>query len=272
MKKLTVLAAVIMIATATQAQSETVVKNEINALRIEKKSERKQLRKLEGKDVSTIAEARFAGDFGNLPIISSERSGAYDKFTFKQDGRITTAYYDATATLVGTTQLRTLADLPGNARKTIARLYKGYTPGDVIFYDDNEANETDMILYNDQFDDEDSYFVELSKDDKKIVVQVLMDGDVRFFTTLCSANHCGAFFMSRLPIFANLSRPIQLCLYYPASLIRSIEITDWISSAHWLFQWSGSCIAYRRSFILKYLIYGISAWEGLTSSFHLADF
>jgi hypothetical protein len=41
-----------------------------------------------------------------------------------------------------------------------------------------------MILYGIQFDDVDSYFVELQKGTKKLVVQVLMDGQVMFFTDL----------------------------------------------------------------------------------------
>ncbi len=41
-----------------------------------------------------------------------------------------------------------------------------------------------MILYNQQFEDKDSYFVELSQKNKKILVQVSMDGDVSYFTRL----------------------------------------------------------------------------------------
>ncbi len=41
-----------------------------------------------------------------------------------------------------------------------------------------------MILYNNAFDDEDNYFVELQKDNKTIVVQVTMDGLIGYFTAL----------------------------------------------------------------------------------------
>ena len=41
-----------------------------------------------------------------------------------------------------------------------------------------------MTLYGTQFDDEDSYFVEMQKGDKKIVLKVKMDGEVFFFKQL----------------------------------------------------------------------------------------
>lgn len=77
---------------------------------------------------------------------------------------------------------KTLADLPAKAQINIKEYLKGYTAGDVLFYDDDEVNETDMILFGNQFDDKDSYFVELTKGNKKIIVQVAMDGDVSYFT------------------------------------------------------------------------------------------
>ena len=41
-----------------------------------------------------------------------------------------------------------------------------------------------MNLFDLQFDDADNYFVELEKDNKKIVVQVNMSGDVSYFKRL----------------------------------------------------------------------------------------
>ena len=43
---------------------------------------------------------------------------------------------------------------------------------------------TDMILYGLQFEDQDNYFVELTKGKDKIVVQVTPEGDVFFFKQL----------------------------------------------------------------------------------------
>jgi hypothetical protein len=51
-------------------------------------------------------------------------------------------------------------------------------------FDDNEYNESDMLLYGQLFEDEDSYFVEVQKDDKRIILQVSMDGQVSYFTAM----------------------------------------------------------------------------------------
>ena len=86
--------------------------------------------------------------------------------------------------MVGTTSAKTFTDIPSKAQKFINEKYKDYSVGGVLFFDDNEFNETDMMLYNQQFDDEDSYFVELKKDNEEIVLHVTMDGLVFFFTRL----------------------------------------------------------------------------------------
>lgn len=75
-----------------------------------------------------------------------------------------------------------MTDLPLSAQKQIARQYKDYTVQKVIFFDDNEAVDTDMILYGSQFDDADNYFVELTKDNKSVVLQVSTEGLVGYFT------------------------------------------------------------------------------------------
>lgn len=67
-------------------------------------------------------------------------------------------------------------------QKRRLKKYKGYTADAVIYFDDNEYNDTDMILYGQQFADEDNYFVELVKGSKKIVLRSNMAGDVSFFS------------------------------------------------------------------------------------------
>ena len=185
MKKLMILsAAAILFASVAGAQTETALRHDMKKDRTVMRKDRKTLQKLEGKDVSYQAKQQFFIDFNNAPIISSERNENYDEFTFLKDGKTTKAYYDADAALVGTIQMKTFADLPAKAQQRITKWYNGYKIEDVILFDDNDANETDMILYGTQFDDEDSYFVELQKDTQKIVVHVLMDGDVAYFTQL----------------------------------------------------------------------------------------
>ena len=75
-------------------------------------------------------------------------------------------------------------DLPTDAQNFINRHYNDYSVKAVRFFDDNEANDTNMNLYDKEFEDEDSYFVELQNDSRTIIVHVTLDGDVRFFREL----------------------------------------------------------------------------------------
>ena len=74
--------------------------------------------------------------------------------------------------------------LPEKARDRIDKMYPGYTIEKVVFFDDNEANETDMLLYNESFEDQDNYFPLLVKDSKKIILKVSPEGEISFFQEL----------------------------------------------------------------------------------------
>lgn len=181
MKKLLILPTAILMAAAVHAQTEASLKSAIQSEKKVKKDDRKELRKLEGKDVSYRSTQAFFADFGNLPRATWKRTPTFDEVTFTKDGVTQTAYYDYDAKLVGTTTRKTFSDLPANAQKYIGRKYAGYTRGPVIFFDDNELNETDMILYGNQFDDADNYFIELSRGTEKIILNIDTAGDVSFF-------------------------------------------------------------------------------------------
>ena len=161
----------------------TLNRNE-SATKKEKKEERKELRKLKGHEVSYQSRQAFYADFGDLPVSKWDRTINFDEATFNNNGQVMTAFYDIESKLVGTVSSKTFADLPPNAQKYIGDKYKEYTPKSVIFFDDNEVNQTDMVLFGTQFDDEDNYFVELQKDNKKIVMKVTMNGNVEYFTQM----------------------------------------------------------------------------------------
>ena len=193
MKKLLFLsAATFILVAAVHAQtSVALVKNEIksykkqeSAMKKEKREERKELKKLEGNVVSYQTKEAFYGDFGKIPVSKWERTAYYDEATFIKDGQYMTAYYDVDSKLVGTTSHKTFADIPASAQKFIDAKYKDYSKEDVVFFDDNEWNETDMIMYGNQFADADNYFVELKKDNKEIILQVDMIGNVIVFKQL----------------------------------------------------------------------------------------
>ena len=159
-------------------------KKEVKTEKKELKAERKQLRKLEGNDVSTISKNSFYVDFGDISNAKWIRGSYFDEVIFNKDGHDMTGFYDYDGKLVGTTMIKTFADVPVRGQKLIKSKYKDYTVGPVIYFDDNEFNETDMLLYGLQFDDEDNYFVELTKNGSKIVVRVNSAGDLYFFKQL----------------------------------------------------------------------------------------
>ena len=179
MKKLGISIAVFLFAfTLVQGQTKnTETKKEQKAGRI-------ALKKLEGTNVSVMSKDNFAKDFGNLPNVQWKRVNTYDEATFMKDGKEMKAFYDFDSKLVGTTTHVTFADVPAKGQKEIKKQYKDYTVESVVFFDDNEANETDMILYGVQFDDSDNYFVELAKGTNKIILQVNSSGEVFFFKQL----------------------------------------------------------------------------------------
>jgi hypothetical protein len=194
MKTLITATMAIMLTTAAFAQAPSdyaAVKKdmketnkEASSIKKEKKEERKALRKLEGKQASYQAKQQFAQDFDNVTNVEWKRTNYFDEATFTKDGHTMTAFYDYQNQLVGTTEIKTFTDLPASAQNTINKKYKDYSIEKVIMFDDNEDNESDMLLYGHQFDDADNYFVELQKDNNAIILQVDMLGNVTYFTNM----------------------------------------------------------------------------------------
>jgi hypothetical protein len=194
MKTLIIASMAIMLTTATFAQASSdlaAVKKDMketnkegSSIKKEKKEERKALRKLEGKQASYQAKQQFAADFDNVTNVKWKRTNYFDEATFTKDGQTMTAFYDYNNQLVGTTEVKAFTNLPVSAQNSINKKYKDYSVQEVILFDDNEDNDTDMLLYGHQFDDADNYFVELQKDNKAIILQVDMLGDVSYFTNM----------------------------------------------------------------------------------------
>jgi hypothetical protein len=185
MKPLAILSMTFVLAIAViQTYAQEAEKAAVKDTKQELKSERKELRQLEGTKVNENAKNNFVSNFGNLPNVAWKRVDTYDQATFSKNGQKMTAFFDEDANLVGTVAPKRFADLPARGQKEIKTQYKDYTVGPVFFFDDNESNETDMIMYGTQFDDADNYFVELTKGTNKIVVEVSTDGLVIFFKKL----------------------------------------------------------------------------------------
>lgn len=152
--------------------------------RQERKQEKKELRKLEGQEVSYQSKEQFYRDFGDVPVSQWTRTSYFDEVSFVEDGESKIAFYDITAQLVGTTSRKTFTDIPDYAQKYISNKYKDYTVKAVVYYEDNQDNDMDMVMYGTQFEDSDMYFVELSKGSKQLILKVDPHGEVSYFTQL----------------------------------------------------------------------------------------
>ena len=128
-----------------------------------RKGERQEKREMKrnNKEVSYQSKQQFMRDFPGTDNPTWKATVHFDEVTFNNNGVITTAYYDAESSLVGTTVVKSFTDLPAKAQENIKRYYKEYTPDTVILFDDNEVNQTDMVLYDTAFQDEDNYFIVL---------------------------------------------------------------------------------------------------------------
>lgn len=188
---MTVLLAMSFIPLAAQDVNKDLLKSKIKSEKSEIKTEKKEvkaikeeLHKLVGGIIPKLTMDAFITDFGNIPDAKWKRTIYFDEVVFTKDGKEMKAYYDSSSKLVGTTMTKTFEDMPVSAQKEINKKYKDYTVKRVVFFDDNEFNETDMLLWNTQFADSDNYFVVMTKDKKEIVLQVNANGEVNFFKEL----------------------------------------------------------------------------------------
>ena len=170
MKKLFCLSAALSIAAVCVLANPVVTGNDRG---VKKKKENRW-------EPNTAIEFQFSKDFPKANSVN----WTYHEFveaTFLDNGVAKTAYYDENDNLVGTTTDVDVVALPVKARDQITKEYPGYSIEKVVFFDDNEANEADMSLFNQSFADEDNYFPLLIKDSKEIILKVSPEGDVSFF-------------------------------------------------------------------------------------------
>ncbi|HXB28398.1 MAG TPA: hypothetical protein VNW49_01205 [Puia sp.] len=140
--------------------------------------------------VSESTKNQFVSDFPNATDIHFEKTKGFDKVIFEQNDREMTAYYDYNNQLVGTISKGSFHDLPTNAQVKILDKYPGYSIEEVLHFKVNSNNEsyadnnTDLTLYGNSFEKSSDYFVELKNDNKAIVLEVDLSGEVSFFTTI----------------------------------------------------------------------------------------
>ncbi len=193
MKKIIIFTAVsLMYAAGGKAQVQKVllekdierIERRESVLKEEKKEDKKELRNLENKDVSQEVKQQFENDFEGVSEVSWQRMSNFDEASFMKNGEKVIAFYDDDAHLVGTTKEKSFAKLPYDAQEQIINKYKDYNVVRILEFTDNELNDSDMRLYNSSFNDKDSFFVELQKLDKRVVLQVSKAGEVSYFARL----------------------------------------------------------------------------------------
>ncbi|MCF0074414.1 hypothetical protein LZD49_28275 [Dyadobacter sp. CY261] len=169
--------AIIAALAITGAQAQTLAKEIRKENKTEKRAEARN-------GVSARSKDSFYADFGQVNDAQWSRGPQFDEVTFTKDGQKQTAFYDDHFMLVGTTFNKKFADIPAKAQKEIEKQFKNYAIGAVIEYNDNENNNTNMLLYGTQFEDADHYFVTVTKGKEADVLMVKTDGQVSFFSTL----------------------------------------------------------------------------------------
>ena len=178
-------------ATTTFAQDELAIAIVSNSMHKISKSQREENRTIKREKVFTepnyTTEQHFLTDFPDATNVTWKRDG-FEEATFTLNGKDMKAFYDYDHELIGTTTPVNYLDLPATARKYIEKHYSDYTPQSVVLFDDNEYNQSDMVLYGDAFSDEDNYFIELSNNNKTIVLEVNMSGLVTYFRDLSYSN------------------------------------------------------------------------------------
>ena len=134
-----------------------------------------------------VAEQHFEIEFPNATNVTWKKIGI-EEASFTLNGKEMKAFYDYNNELIGTTTPVSYLDMPAIARKYIEKHFSDYTTKSVIQYDDNEYNQSEMMLYGNAFADADNYFIELSNNNKTIVLEVNMEGLVTFFKDLSYSN------------------------------------------------------------------------------------
>lgn len=138
------------------------------------------------KELNNIPETimnKFNLNFPNAKDVAWSVPADYVQVDFTLKNKHKEAYYDYNNHLIGMSHFLSYDALPAKSRDRIAKDYKGYTPVKTMFYDDNEDNDLNMVLFG-QMLPKDSYFVQLKKGSKNIVLQVDTDGEVSFFSDM----------------------------------------------------------------------------------------
>jgi len=183
MKKLAVISVVLLFVMGIgQIQAST----KIDVTKKDKKNERKELRKLDINYISNMSLEKLKTDLGNIDMseVKWKRVLDYSKAEYIKDGQKKEAFYDEDGQLVGTSSAMTFTDLPDKAQNDIQKRYGDYTVEQVIDFVNNSTNGTPLVLCGYELNNKDNYFVQMTNENKKIILYVDFKGNVSFFKHL----------------------------------------------------------------------------------------
>ena len=138
----------------------------------------------EGDVVNQISKTNFYSSIGDVSNVFWTRGDYYDAASYTQDGNEMIAYFDFNGELAGTTSIKKVTDLSSSLQKSINKQYSDYTIGQITFFHESDQDATDVMLNGNQFESQDHYFIELSNNTDKFIVQGESNGDLTFFKQL----------------------------------------------------------------------------------------
>jgi hypothetical protein len=183
MKKLFCLSAALFTAVVLVMANPLVTDNDHGTKKKSENGKKQQEEKISLSPPTRAIEFEFSQDFPNAKYVTWAE-GKFIEASFLDNDVVKIAYYDDDNHLIGTTADVDASALPEKAKDNIDKIYPGYTIEKVVFFDDNEANDTNMFLFNHSFEDEDNYFPLLVKDSSRIILKVSLKGEVSFFENL----------------------------------------------------------------------------------------
>lgn len=174
--------------TKNQMQNSNFTTNDKSKIPREEKREVRE-EKQSIRDLNEISKNTmdlFNTDYPKAKNVEWSVPGSFIQAEFTERNSKMEAFFNFNNELIGTAKYISYNKLPARALTEIAKKYPGYAPVSTLFYDDNEnnVNNLPMPMFGNNIEngnfDMDNYYTSLSKNDKKILLEVNTDGQVNF--------------------------------------------------------------------------------------------
>lgn len=109
-------------------------------------------------------------EFKNAKNVVWEANDDYSHATFTYDSHTMDVSFNNDGDLIGISKTISFDELPSKSKQTIEKNYADFKKHDIIEFKNSEA--------------ETSFYISMLKDEKKIILQISIDGDVSVFKPL----------------------------------------------------------------------------------------